>query len=212
MDPLLTERLICPRCGPGFGLVLRADQVREGRVLDGFLGCSNCRVLYPVARAVADLRYPPHSRSHGRARGVPPPPSAEASESETLRLAALIGVARGPALIAVAGNLAGRASGLGSLLPDVEVVALAPRIDFPPPPGASHLMTSGRLPLRDGSLAGIALNGSWAELLLDEASRTLAPSGRIVLLGASPGGERAFFGQDPTVLAREDGVLVGRLG
>ena len=141
MNPQLTERLICPRCGPGFGLVLRADQVEEGSVIDGFLGCSNCRVLYPVARGVADLRHPPRSRTHGRARGVRPPPP-DASAAETLRLAALIGVARGPASIAVAGNLAGRASGLASLLSDVEVVALAPRFDFRPPPGASHLMAS----------------------------------------------------------------------
>ena len=138
-------------------------------MVDGFLGCSNCRVLYPVARGVADLRHPPRSRTHGRARGVPPPP-ADASAPGTLRLAALIGVARGPATIAVAGNLAGRASGLASLLPDVEVVALAPRFDFRPPRGASHLMASERLPLRDGSLAGIALTGSWAELLLDDAT------------------------------------------
>ena len=212
MNPQLTERLLCPRCGPGFGLVLRADRVADGRVLDGFLGCSNCRVLYPVAGGVADLRHPPRSRSHRRARGVRPPARADAAEAETLRLAALIGVARGPALIAVAGDLAARASELASLLPDVEVVALAHRFGFSPPPGASYLMASERLPLRDGSLAGIGLTGSWAELLLGEATRCLARDGRIVLLGASPGGERAFHGQDLTVLASEAGVLVGRLG
>ena len=212
MDPQLTERLICPRCGPGFGLVLRADRVEEGRVLDGFLGCSNCRVLYPVARGVADLRHPPRSRSHARARSVPPPTSPGASAPEALRLAALIGVARGPALIAVAGDLAGHASEVASLLPDVEVVALAPRFDFGPPPGATHIVASERLPLRDESLTGIVLAGSWAELLLDDASRCLAPSARIVLLDASEGGKEAFRARDITVLADEAGVLVGRFG
>lgn len=212
MNPQLTERMICPRCGPGFGLVLRADQVEQGRVLDGFLGCSNCRVLYPVARGVADLRHPPRSRSHRRARTVPPPTSRDASEPDTLRLAAMIGVARGPALIAVAGSLAGRASELASLLPGVEVVAVASRFHSSPPSGATHLMASERLPLRDGSLAGIALAGSWAELLLKDGLRCLARSGRIVLVGASPKGEKAFHGQDLTVLADEAGVLVGRLG
>lgn len=212
MNPQLTERLICPRCGPGFGLVLRADQVEEGRVLDGFLGCSNCRVLYPVARGVADLRHPPRSRFHRRARGAPPPTSRGASQPDALRLAALIGVARGPALIAVAGDLAGRASGLASLLPDVDVVALAPRFHSSPAPGASHLMASERLPLRDGSLAGIVLAGSWAELLLKDGLRCLTRSGRIVLMGASPEGEKVFRGQNLTVLADEAGVLVGRLG
>lgn len=211
MNPQLTERLICPRCGPGFGLVLRADQTQDGRVLDGFLGCSNCRALYPVERGVADLRDPPRSRSRRRAGAVPLPASGDSSGSETLRLAALIGVARGPALIAVAGSLAGRASDLAALLPDVEVVALAPRFSFTPPPGASHLMASERLPLRDGSLSGIALSGSWGELLLDEASRTVARAGRVVLLGASPEAEQTFSSQDLTVLAREPDALVGRL-
>ena len=212
MNPQLTERLICPRCGPGFGLVLRADQVEEGRVLDGFLGCSNCRVLYPVARGVADLRHPPRSRSHRRARAAPPPTSRSATEPDPLRLAALIGVARGPALIAVAGDVAGHASELASLLHDVEVVALAPRFHSRPPPDATHLLASERLPLRDGSLAGIALAGSWAELLLKDGLRCLAPPGRIVLMGASPEGEQVFHGQDLAVLADEAGVLVGRLG
>lgn len=212
MNPQLTELLICPRCGPGFGLVLRADQVEQGRVLDGFLGCSNCRMLYPVVRGVADLRHPPRSRSRLRARGAPPPTSRDASEPDSLRLAALIGVARGPALIAVAGGLAGRAGELAAFLPGVEVVALAPRFHSGPPLGASHLMASERLPLRDGSLAGIALAGSWAEHLLKDGLRCLARPGRIVLMGASPEGEKVFHGQGLTVLADEAGVLVGRFG
>lgn len=213
MNPQLTELLICPRCGPGFGLVLRADQVEGGRVLDGFLGCSNCRMLYPVARGVADLRHPPRSRAHRRARGVPPPTSRDASEAAgTQRLAALIGVAQGPAPIVVAGDLAGRATGLATLLPGVGVVALAPRFNSGPPPGASHIAAADLLPLRDGSLAGIALAGSWAELLLDDALRCLARTGRIVLMGASPEGKRVFRGRNLTVLADEAGVLVGRLG
>ena len=186
MDPQLTERLICPRCGPGFGLVLRADEVEAGAVSGGFLGCSNCRALYPVEQSIADLRPQPRSRSRTRGHGVPPPASAGASESDALRLAALIGVAQGPALIALAGSVAGLGSDLAALLSGVEIVALAPRFDFTAPPGASHVLASERLPLRTGSLAGIALAGSWAELLLDEALRCVSPSGRIVLLGASP--------------------------
>ena len=211
MNPQLTERLICPRCGPGFGLVLRADKVEAGAVFDGFLGCSNCRVLYPVEQGIADLRPQPRSRARTRVPGNPPPPSADASGSEALRLAALIGIARGPALIALAGSVAGLGPGLAALLPGVEIVALAPRFDFAARPGASHVLASERLPLRSGSLAGIALAGSWAELLRDEALRSVSPSGRIVLLGASPRSEQAFRSQHLTVLASEPGTLVGRL-
>ena len=115
-------------------------------------------------------------------------------------------------MIAVAGRLAGRARDLAALLPDVDVVALAPRFGFTPPPGPNHLLASERLPLRDGSLAGIALAGAWAESLLGEAARGVTRSGRVVLLDASPEGERAFQGQDFTPLASPPGTLVGHLG
>ena len=210
MNPQLTERLICPRCGPGFGLVLRADQVGEGRVLDGFLGCSNCRALYPVEGGVADLRHQPRSRSRSRTHAGPPPARRDPSGGDVQRLAALIGVAAGPALIGVAGSLAGHASGLAALLPGVDVMAISPRFGFTPPAGASHVLASQRLPVRDGSLAGIGLAGAWAELLLGEAARTVSRAGRVVLLDASPEGERAFRSRELDVLADEPGVLVGR--
>ena len=209
MNPQLTERLICPRCGPGFGLVLRADDVDHGSVLRGFLGCSNCRVLYPVEKGVADLRLQPRSRS--RARGPAPPPARGFSERDTLRIAALLGVAEGPAHIAVAGSIAGAAAAIGALLPGVDVVALTPRFDFSPPPGASHLLVSERVPLKSGSLAGIALAGPWAELLLNEAVRSIARAGRLVLLDAFETNEQDLCSHNLTVLASEPGTLVGRL-
>ena len=211
MDPQLTERLVCPRCGPGFGLVLRADQVEEGRVLGGFLGCSNCRQLYPIERGVADLRPQPGSRSRARGRDPGSRMSGGASQHDALHVAALLGVTRGPACIAVAGAVARTSPALAALLPGVEVVALAPRFDFGPAPGVNLLLASERIPVRSGVLAGIALAGIWAELLLDEAVRSVARSGRIVLLDASAAGEQAFASHNLAVLVNESGTLVGRL-
>ncbi len=193
-------------------MVLRADNVAGGRVLDGFLGCSNCRILYPVAGGVADLRDPPRSRALARGRGVPRGSRARnAAADEALRLAALMGVVGGGVPVVVAGDLAGRAPELAALLADVGVVALAPRFDPDPPLGITCLMASARLPLADGSVAAIALAGSWAEGLIADAPRCLTRSGRLVILDASPEGERAFRDQSLGVLVDEAGVLVGRL-
>jgi uncharacterized protein YbaR (Trm112 family) len=48
MHILLTDILTCPRCGPAFGLILLAEQTAGRRVLQGVLGCANCRERYPV--------------------------------------------------------------------------------------------------------------------------------------------------------------------
>lgn len=50
MHILLTDILTCPRCGPEFGLILLADELRDRRVHEGTLGCANCRGRWPVRR------------------------------------------------------------------------------------------------------------------------------------------------------------------
>lgn len=209
MNPQLTERLTCPRCGPGFGLVLRADEVKGGRVATGFLGCSNCRVLYPVERGIADLRPQPRSRARER---EPASGATGASGRDALHLAAMLGVTQGPAHVAVAGGAAPSAPALAALLPGVEIVALAPRFALAATHEASHLLVGAQIPLKSGTLAAIALAGAWAEAVLHEAVRSVAPSGRVVLLDASPDSEQALRSHKLTVLAREPGTLVARLG
>ena len=56
MHLLLTDRLTCPRCGPSFGLILLADRMNDRRVVDGVLGCPNCRDGFPVRDGFGDLR------------------------------------------------------------------------------------------------------------------------------------------------------------
>lgn len=58
MHILLTDILTCPRCGPEFGLVLLADRVEDRRVLEGRLGCPNCREQYPIVAGAVDARLP----------------------------------------------------------------------------------------------------------------------------------------------------------
>ncbi len=217
MHLLLTDRLTCPRCGPEFGLVLRADHIEDRRVLEGFLGCPNCREKYPIEHAVADLRPPPRrpmtesDLGAGRARpGLGPdlPPDPD----ETVRLAALLGVTEGPGTVVVAGEVTGLASSLAELLSGVEVVALDERATPLGAAGVSRLVTGHGIPFYSGTIRAVALRGSWAEALIDEAVRAVARLGRVVLFNATDGAADRFRGQELEVLLDEGGTLVGQRG
>ena len=67
MHIVLTDVLTCPRCGPSFPLILLANRVENRRVLDGVLGCANCREKYPVQDGLGKLRVP-----FDDGAGVPP--------------------------------------------------------------------------------------------------------------------------------------------
>jgi uncharacterized protein YbaR (Trm112 family) len=95
----LTDILTCPRCGPEFTLVLLADRVEDRRVLDGSLGCANCRERYPVHDGFADLRPPPAGPLPDAGAGPRPGP-----QDEAYRLAALMGVTQGPGFVLVLGE------------------------------------------------------------------------------------------------------------
>jgi len=153
MHILLTNILSCPRCGPEFGLVLLADRVEDRRVVEGRLGCPNCREQYPVARGVLDARLPADrpapppaaagtespeaalpgddtpspdaAHPGGEAADAATDPAAETGAEAAVRLAALLGLAdaRGTAL--VAGPGAALAAEVAALVPELEVVALA---------------------------------------------------------------------------------------
>src|SRR3954447_12829389 len=102
MHILLTDVLSCPRCGPAFGLVLLADRVEDRRVLEGRLGCPNCREQYPVVAGALDARLPAERAgaaddAAGDAAATGGVDDAEAA----VRLAALLGLAevRGTVLV-----------------------------------------------------------------------------------------------------------------
>ena len=74
MNVSLTDHLVCPRCGPPFGLVLLARDVRDRRVRQGEFGCPNCRDGFPVVGGFGDLRPPPRR----------PEPSGVVGEADTV--------------------------------------------------------------------------------------------------------------------------------
>jgi uncharacterized protein YbaR (Trm112 family) len=218
MHILLTDILTCPRCGPQFGLVLLADRVEERRVLDGVLGCMNCRERYPirggVARFAADRPAPGDADDDAAdAADAADADSADSTDSadsadSALRLAALMGVSTGPAYVLLAGRGAAHAPALAELIEHVEVVAVTTGELVGGRPGVNPVTVADRLPFASARLAGVHLGGGAADTLLEEAARVLSPLGRLVLEPAPAGAAERLAAAGLRVLLEEAGTIV----
>lgn len=207
MHILLTDILSCPRCGPEHGLVLLADRIEDRRVLDGWLGCANCRGRYRIAGGFADLRVPP-------ADPLPAPQAAPVpgGREEAFRLAALLGVMQGPGFVLVAGPAARLAPGVAEMVEGLEVVAVDETLaGWQEEVGVSRMAASLALPFYPQRLRAVALSEAAADRLLEEGARVLSPVGRLVLLGAADAGagaEKRLANTGFRVVAREGGTVV----
>lgn len=204
MHILLTDILSCPRCGPEFGLILLADRIENRRVLEGVLGCANCRERYPIRGGFGDLRPAPDA--------APPAPQAPepGGRDEAFRLTALMGVAEGPGFLLVAGPAARLAPGIASIIDrGIEVVALDAALEgWSEEAGVSRLAAAGRLPFHDRSMRAVALSGEAAAHWVDEAARVVAPLGRVVVQDAGPDAAERLEALGLQPLAQEAGTIV----
>lgn len=204
MHLLLTDRLACPRCGPRFGLVLLAERMRERRVLEGVLGCPNCRDAFPVRDGFGDLRPPPRT-----ALPEPGPPEPDTDTGEAMRLAALLGITEGPGHALVVGPASVHAAGIASLVDGLELVAVGADLRRDEErEGVSRLVAGPDLPFFDASLRGAVLSGDEVERYFHEAVRAVGPPGRIVVTGAGPADLRRVEAAGLEVLLHEGDVLV----
>jgi uncharacterized protein YbaR (Trm112 family) len=226
MHILLTDRLACPRCGPEFGLVLLAHEVRDRRVLEGDLGCPNCREVYPVREGFADLRPPPRpplgSRQvagEGGLEGLGGGPevadeeggtghAADPAAEEVLRLGALLGVTEGPGMLLLKGPAARHGKALAELIGQVEVVVMNPALhEAKEEEGVSRVLGRGRIPFYSGSFRGVVLSGDVGEMDVEEGCRVVAPLSRLVILGAGPEMTARVRALGLSVLLEQAGIL-----
>lgn len=205
----LTDRLTCPRCGPRFGLILLADRVSDQQVLEGRLGCSNCRDAFPVHDGFGDLRAPPRGAlGSGRAGG---PGRVDPTESE--RVTALLGVPEGPGTLALVGSAARHAEAVAAAVGGVEVVAVDyDMAGWPETAHVSRMVARPGLPFFDRTLRGAAVDGGLGERWIREAARCVAPLSRVVVVAAPEGAARALEESGLSVLAAEAGTVVAARG
>lgn len=197
MHLVLTDVLVCPRCGPPAGLIVMADRMAGRRVLAGVLGCPNCHENFPVQEGVADLRLE-----------APGPAIAAAPyQGDPLRLAALTGLmeARGFSLvIGPAGQLAGP---MVALVPNLQLVVVSQPGWAEAAEGVSPLLVDGGLPLSSASMRAVIVSGAASESLLRECARVVAGGARVVIDGGSAGVELVVR-SGLQVLVAEGGTIV----
>ena len=222
MNVSLADHLVCPRCGPPFGLVLLARDVRDRRVHEGEFGCPNCRDRFPVEEGFGDLRPPPRGAGTGEGSAVAKcdpgtgsaggPESTGDRQSAALRLAAALGVTSGPGLVVVSGGCWREAAFLARLLRGIEVVVAGWGGRGLGSAGVSRFVTGPRLPLRDGVARGVVAEGRggagwWAECL-----RVVMPGGRVVIDGAAGAARDWVVAAGLVTLLDEGGMVVGGVG
>jgi uncharacterized protein YbaR (Trm112 family) len=212
MHILLTDVVTCPRCGPEFGLIVLADQIEDRRVLQGQLGCPNCREEYPVAEGVADLRWPRGGRGSGLGTGAgeegaatPVPPDPE----RPYRLAALLGIT-GPAgpvvIVSDDPQLVGEVDGH---LPDAGVVgvsSVAPHAARGV--AAGWVLAGGALPFRSRAAGGVVLATGNPLPLIEDALRCLSRGARIVIDPAPTGSVAILLREGAELLLEQEEVAV----
>ena len=215
MHILLTDITTCPRCGPGFGLILMVEDISERRVQTGWLGCANCRERYRIAAGIADLRTgaadsaPAADPAPARSADGPAAPAKASSELDAARLAALMGVAEGPAYLLLVGPVTRFAADLADLLTDVHVIAVdRDAVPAPPHPDVTRVQVTRALPFHSGRLHGAVLSGAAATELLAEAARVLRPSARLVLIDGTAGAAERLAHAGLSVAATGAGVAV----
>lgn len=199
MHVSLTDVLTCPSCGPGHGLILLPDAVRDRRVESGLLGCADCRERYPVRDGVADL-------SAGAEAAEPTEPSGRRSGAaeEAVRLAGLLGLAEAQGVVLLAGPGGEVAAELSGLLEAVEVVVAGSS----PEAGASVLRVGATLPFQSARLRGVALTGAAADVLLEEGARVVAPVARLLLDPAPADARERLAAAGLRVVAEEGGAVL----
>ncbi len=203
MHLLLTDGLTCPRCGPEFGLILLATRMDERRVLDGALGCSNCRDRYPVVGGFGDLRQEP------RAPIQPAVSEPDPTEDEIVRAGALLGVVGGSGRVALIGKAARFAPALAGRITDLDWIAISPfATQWKEQEGVDRILVDEALPFRDRTLRGVMIEGDSGGVGIAEAIRVLAPAHRLVLFDPPAGTRDLLLSRGLKVHEPAAGVLV----
>ena len=205
MHVLVADRLTCSRCGPEFGLILRADQTHDRRVTEGVLGCPNCRDQYPITDGFGDLRAPPRSELPKGLAGDPVIRTQEESEY----LLPLLGITRGPATVLLIGGPTVLGPGLAALLDDIHVVgADADLARWPTDPSWSRIVSYPGIPLFSRSLRGVVIDGRLDRHWFEEAARVIAPMSRVVVVNAVTTTSEWLKAAGLSIMADESGRVV----
>ena len=206
MHVLLSDALTCPRCGPEYPLLLLVDVVTNRRVLEGSLGCMNCRERYLIRGGFCDLAGNEITKSRNYEI------TTEGSTNDNgLRLAASLGITEGPALVLLVGPAAMHAAEINQLIPSLEIAAAwGPLEQAAESEGISRFAVGEQLPFRDGSMRAVVLSGDDALTLIGEGVRVAAPRANVVVLANGEEAARRMSDAGLKLLAKDEHAAVAQ--
>ena len=203
---LLVDQLICPRCGPEFGLVLWADKMKERRVLEGYLGCSNCRDKFLVVDGCADLRLNSNPEEGSGPSWIP------GNLPTGIEIASLLGLTEGNGNVALIGHLASRIGDLSQITPNFEFVGISHEkvvtdrsigVDR-----SNNISVGSRLPFRSRCFRGLVVSGKESSSCMQEVVRVLAPNGRLVVWQTTKELNEFFEDQGLRIVMQDNDIVV----
>lgn len=171
---MFIELIDCLRCTtdhPYIPLVASITERDERQVVEGMLGCPTCRSEYPIHHGMAWF---------GKPVGLElPSTELQSDPDQAMRVGAFLNVTEG-STIALVGTWARCATDLAELVA-LRVFAINPVVTVAESERVAAVCSDNAVPLRDGSLRGVAIDGpEWSDAQLDAATRSLAPGGRIL--------------------------------
>ena len=174
-------------------------------MLEGTLGCPNCRDGFPIREGFGDLRAPPrHELPPGWAGGPGP-----VEEEATQRLVALLGVQEGPGTLVLLGREARYASAVAESIEGVEMVGVdAGLIGWTEQPRVSRIAAAPRLPFFSRCIRGVAVDGALGRRWIMESARVVARLGRVLVNHAPEDTTDVLEQAGLDVLAAEAGSVV----
>jgi len=173
-------------------------------VLEGGLGCPNCRATYPVTGGAGDLRPPPRAPLDSPAQPLEDPPGDRLDVVH-----ALLGVVEGPGHLLLLDDATRFAPGLAMRIPEIEVVTTHPAAHlWDEAAGVSRLRVGAELPFAPRTFRGVLLERPGGRAVLREAARLVGPSGRVVVLEADQGTGGNLIAAGLTLRLDDQGVVV----
>lgn len=205
----LVDVLRCPAAHPDGHLVAAPTRMAARRIVDGLLGCPECKRRYTVTNGVLQMCEAPAVHE--------PSDSAPAAAAATaLHLAAWLALTEPGGFVVVTGGWANHATELAALA-GVHVIALDPVMNVAPGDDVSVVQACGHVPFGSAVLRGVAVDvpslgtPAVADAWLARATLALRPGARLLAPAAcaSPPGTRDVASDERWRIAERDAPASG---